>query len=185
MTAGTVGLSCGSTGGPSRAYQYREAGHTWLYDWDPRETQSFVWALLDEWDTPKGEPLDGAARERILDTVWPAMVKDASIVAIIDHSPRLRCPVAVRWSRGDSGFLVDVNDGGQIDYLEVGRTMRVRYSQPEPYVAVVDWPAEPRWCEPGGAITSKEGTRIQRRLRSAKSSDMRIGYHLPWRVVVP
>jgi hypothetical protein len=54
MTAGTVELSRGSTGGPSRAYQYREAGHTWLYDWDPRETQLFVWALLEEWDCRGG-----------------------------------------------------------------------------------------------------------------------------------
>jgi hypothetical protein len=185
MTAATVNIAHGSTGGPSRAYQVREAGHTWLCDWDPRETQSFVWALLDEWDTARGEPLDAAARERILDAVWPAMVEDAGIEAIIDHSPRLRCPVAVRWNRGDGGFLVDVHDGGQIDYLELGRTMRVRYRQPESYVAVVDWPAEPRWCEPGGAITSDESERIQRRLQSARSSDMRIGYHLPWRIVVP
>jgi hypothetical protein len=182
MNAGKVEMRQDALNQTLWHYEYREDGHSWHIEWDPRETQLFAWALLDEWDTPKGEPLDVAARERILDAVWPAMVENAGIVAIVDHSRRLRCPLAARWNRGDDGFLVDVHDGGRLDYLALGRTLRLTYQEPELYLAMVDWPASPRWCEPDGPIEADESKRIRERLQSARASDMRIGYHLGWRI---
>jgi hypothetical protein len=165
----------------SWVFTYTEDGHRWHLDWDWRETQGVACALLEVWDVPEGKPIDAAARERILDAVWPVVSVDGAANTILDESRRLRCPVVARWKRGEGGFLIDVHDGGHVDYLELGRTMRLRYREPETYLAMIDWPAVPRWTEPDAPVAPEAIARIQERLQFHRPDDVRIGGHLPWR----
>jgi hypothetical protein len=181
---GEVRVLPGPYGGPSTTYEYREDGRVYSIDWDPRETESVLRVVLEQWSDPPGTPLENASRERIVDQLWPVVTKDAGITAIINESSRLRCPVAVRWNRGESGFLIDVHDYGEVGYMELGRSMRLKFSRQDSYVAAIDWPAAPRWCEPDAPVDPEEARRIRQRLGDARSSDMRIGAHLPWRLVL-
>ncbi len=175
----------GPMGGPSRAFEYREGDHVFVVEWDPRETGTVIPEYFEHWTEPPSEPIDPAARERVLDGLW-AIGQTAGITAIIDESRSLRCPLAVRWNRGDDGFLVDVHDGGELAYMERRRTMRLRYREEAGslYVAFVTWPAAPRWAEPDAPMALDDANRVRERINRAKASDMRLGAHLPWKLVV-
>ncbi len=172
----------GKTGGPSRTYEYREGDRVFRAEWDPRETDMVLAANFDSWSEPT-EPIDAAARERIFDGLWAI----AGVTAIFDEShASTRCALPVRWDRGDDGFLLDVNDGGQLDYMELGRALRLpfRRAAGESYVALVTWPDMLRWSEPDAPVVPGYAARILLRIRGAKASDMRVGGHLPWKLVV-
>lgn len=182
MTSGRVDVRRGAHS-TSWDYVYQEDGRTWRLEWDSRDDGPSAYARFDSWEAPQGETIDASARARILDAVWPIAHEHGGIMGIFDYSKRLRCPLAARWDRG-SGFLLDVNDGGAINYYELGRTMRIAYRRSDLYVAVVQWPASPRWCEPDGPVEADDTERIRERLQCATSSDMRYGGHLPWRITL-
>lgn len=165
-------------------YVYEEDGHTWELHWDPHDDGTSAYARFDAWKAPAGESIDAPARERILDAVWPVIRDDAGVMGIFDYSDRLRCPLAARWNRGGGGFLLDVNDGGEIDYFELGRTMRIAYERSGINLAVIAWPAVPRWCEPDVPLSTEDAERIQERLQSARSDDMRYGNNIGWRITL-
>lgn len=174
----------GATGGPSLAYEVREGDHVLRVDWDPRETDVFLYQYFEEWSSPAGEPLKGADRERVLAALWPVVAKHGGVTAIIDESRDLRAPRVAQWNRGEDGHLIDVNDGGELLYMERRRSLRLSFRRRDLYVAVVAWPAQPRWTEPDAPVTPEEEVVVCRRLLAATSRDMRIGKHLPWRIVV-
>jgi hypothetical protein len=175
----------GSNGGPSRAFEYREGDHIFVVEWDPRETGTVIAEYFERWTEPSSEPIDPAARERIFDGLW-AVGQTAGITSIVDESRSLRCTVPARWNRGDDGFLIDVHDGGQLDYMERRRAMRLSYREEagKLYVAFVKWPDEPRWTEPDAPIAADHADKIRERIGGAKSTDMRVGAHVPWKLVV-
>jgi hypothetical protein len=175
----------GATGGPSRALEYREGDHVFVVEWDPRETGTVISEYFEHWTEPSSESIDPAARERIFDGLWE-VGRTVGITAIIDDSRSLGCAVPARWNRGDDGFLVDVHDGGRIDYMERRRALRLRYREEagKLYVAFVKWPDAPRWTEPDAPIASDHAGRIRERLDGATSKDMRFGANVPWKLVV-
>jgi hypothetical protein len=185
MSAGGQARSwSGATGGPSVAFEYREGDHAFVVQWDPRDTGTIIADSFEQWTEPSFDPIDPPARERIFDGLW-SIGRTAGITAIIDESRSLRRAVPARWNRGD-GFLVDVHDGGLLDYMELGHTLCLRYREVAGrlYVAFVTWPDDPRWTQPDAPIALVHADRIFERIRSTKASDMRIGAHLPWQLVV-
>jgi hypothetical protein len=182
---GKVQVSAGATGGPSRTFDYREDGRVFTIEWDPRETGAVISDRFERWSAPPGEALDPATRERIFDALWAA-AQAGGITAIIDESSSLACLVPVRWNRGADGFLVDVHDGGRLEYMELGRGLMLRYRE-EPgrlYVAFVQWPRAARWTEPDEAVAVDHAARIRDRLAGATPRDVRLGANLPWKLVV-
>jgi hypothetical protein len=181
----TCRIGPGATGGPSRTFEYREGDRVFLVHWDPRETGTVIADRFEQWTTPAAELLDAAARARVFDGLW-SVAPHAGITAVIDESSSLPCPVPVRWNRGTDGFLVDVHDGGQLEYMELGRGLLLRYEEKlgQLYVAYVQWPTSLRWTEPAGPIPTDHAARIRERLARASAHDLRIGGHLPWKLVI-
>jgi hypothetical protein len=184
-STGKVQVSAGATGGPSRTFDYREDGRVFTIDWDPRETGTAISDRFEQWSSPAGEPHDAAARERVFDGLWGA-AGGAGITAVIDESQTLRCAVPARWNRGNDGFLVDVHDGGRLAYMELGRALTLRYRERpgQLYVAFVQWPQVLRWTEPDAPIAADHAGRIRQRLADASKNDLRLGAHLPWKLVI-
>jgi hypothetical protein len=70
--------------------------------------------------------------------------------------------------------------------MELGHGMLLPFRQEAGrlYVAFVLWPREPRWTEPERSVPAEHATGIRERIARASSRDMRIGGHLPWKIVV-
>lgn len=170
--------------GPERLYEYEEAGRVLRLSWDPRETGTVLAVALGDWSEPPGTALTDEERERALVGAWKVAKKD-SVRALLELVGG--CYVARHWAR-TTGFLLDVHDDGRIEYMELGRTLELRYRRDpdHAYRAVVDPPTEPRWTYPAGAsIAPPHWERICQRLRAAGSDDMWIGRNLSWRIDVP
>jgi hypothetical protein len=188
-------VQCGAQSGPGVArvlgggsidgtFEYEENGKSLRVSWDARETGTTLTVKADFWDVPNGMPLAPESRERLFDGLW-TVAQTKGIHAVVDESSSLPCLVARAWDR-PAGFLVNVHDGGQLEYLELGRTLAVAYHEPVDYLAVLELPRRPRWTYPrDGAIANDEWQLLLSRLGACKASDMWIGSSLPWRIELP
>jgi hypothetical protein len=168
--------------GAGVAYRYVEGDHVWSGAWDPRDTGAFFPMTTLSWDTPPGEPISPAARERLYDAVWSLQGGPAGL---LEEVARFSLWIAARWSRGQEGFLINIS-GGEIQYMELGHTLRIPAANPPDrlYVALVRLP-EPRWTLPeGDAISPEHWRRIVEHVSTARPEDIWIGAHLPWKVVL-
>jgi hypothetical protein len=116
--------------------------------------------------------------------LW-ALAPAPGIHVVLDESGSLPGSVARGWDR-TTGFMVNVHDGGKLEYLEIGRAVALGYREPVDYHAVVDLPQGPRWTYPPGApIGADEWRSILQRLARCSASDMWVGSSKPWRVAIP
>ena len=165
-------------------FEFEENGRKLRVDWDARESGTVLPVRADVWDAPAGQPIAPDSRERLFESLW-ALARTRGIHVVLDESPSLPCRVARGWDR-TTGFLVNVHDGGKLEYLEVGRTLALGYREPVDYHAVVDLPQAPRWTYPPGApIGADEWRSVLQRLARCSPSDMWIGSNKPWRIEIP
>jgi hypothetical protein len=185
----TVRLGAGTAraynrdGGLGYSLEYEEHWHIVRTAWDPRDDGPRMTMKTQAWDEPYGESPSDEERQHVREGLWKIGRKVGAEIAV-DASPDLPCPVVVGWKR-TSEFLVDVHDGGRIEYFEVRRTLVLAYTEPEPYHAVVTTPGELPWTyPPGEAIAPEARRRIVQRLASATQKDMGVGSNLPWRISI-
>jgi hypothetical protein len=170
-------------GGLGYSLEYEEQWHIVRTAWDPRDDGPRMTMKTQAWDEPYGENPSAEERQRIREGLWKLGRKVGAEMAV-DVSPDLPCPVVVGWKR-TSEFLVDVHDGGHIEYFEVRRTLVLGYTEPEPYHAVVSLPSDLRWTYPPVEAIAPEARRmIVQRLGSATKKDLGVGSNLPWRITV-
>jgi hypothetical protein len=170
-------------GGLGYSLEYEEQWHIVRTAWDPRDDGVCMTMKTQAWDEPYGENPSAEERQRVREGLWKIGRKVGAEIAV-DASPDLPCPVVVGWKR-TSEFLVDVHDGGRIDYFEVRRTLVLPYTEPEPYHAVVTMPGDLPWTYPPGEALAAEARRIiVQRLTSATRKNMGVGSNLPWRITI-
>jgi hypothetical protein len=184
-SGGGVRTSPGATGGPSRTLEYREAERTLVIDWDPRETGSIITDYFDRWTTPADEQIDDAARERIFESLWAAVSGWISAI-IVEPADPLSCAIPVRWDRGRDGFLIDIHDRGQLQYMELGRGLLLSFRRESAGAVIyahIEWPAVPRWTCPDQPMDADRAALIHKRIAGAQPNDLRIGRHISWKLV--
>jgi len=184
----TVRLGAGTAraynrdGGLGYSLEYEEKWHIIRTAWVPRDDGLRVTIKTQAWDEPYGENPSAEERQRAREGLWKIGRRMGAEIAV-DASPDLPCPVVVGWKR-TSEFLIDVHDGGRIEYFEVRRTLVLAYTEPEPYHAVVTMPDELLWTYPPGEAIAEARRRIVQRLASARTKDMGVGSNLPWRITI-
>ena len=180
-------------GGSARAYdrdagsgyslEYEEQRHIARTAWDPRDDGVRMTMKTHTWDEPYGANPSAEERQRVREGLWK-IGRKVGVEMAVDASPDLPCPFVVGWKR-TSAFLVDVHDGGRIEYFEVRRTLVLKYAEPQPYHAVVTMPDDLRWTYPAGEALAPEARRmIVQRLAGATRKEMGVGSNLPWRITI-
>lgn len=161
-------------GSLARTFEFEEDGRVYRDEWDPRDTGSLLLVAPTNWTSPPGEPIEASTRDAILDGFWQLASTTGKIARIVEWRPIEKCHVAIRWERGEGGFLARIAKDA-IEYLELGRTAFV----PAAPVAGATRRAKlgdesaARWRFPADAsVTHDDWNRIAANLRGAKPGDM-------------
>jgi hypothetical protein len=143
--------------------EYREGDRLCKRDWDPRETGVYlpIWRM---WSDPFVD-MDDDSFARMVEEVWVVAREQCGVAALMEGMGEW-CFVPRRWTRPDDGFLVNAHDGGNLDYMELDRTIRLRWRVDASHKKrIVSLPANPTWRHPSGApITPDERARIRERI---------------------
>ncbi|HTJ81665.1 MAG TPA: hypothetical protein VL400_08060 [Polyangiaceae bacterium] len=157
----------------SRSFRVTVGPKTFSATWEPQETGSALTLDARAWAVPSGAPIDDADWTEILAAIEALRPRSGGVASVLEWRPSERCYLARSWDRGPDGFLVSARDG-EVDYLELGRTLRVSgrtsYDVAPPEI-VLD-PSTARWLvPPDGAPPPAAWAAIHARLVACSKDD--------------